>query len=108
MLEQQGLKRIRARASRQLRYQGTRTRINTVLDPPVLDLQRIAERFHPLIVGRVARDQRQAMLKGNRGHHRIGTSNRLPGALKIRRDASGQLSAPLIECQDLHLGKALQ
>lgn len=108
MLGKQGLKLVRESASRQLRYQGMGTRINKVLDPPILDLQRIAERFHPLVVRRVARDKPQPMLKGDCGYHGVGASNRLSGALKIRRDASGQLSAPLIECQDLYMGKALQ
>ena len=60
-------------------------------DPPVLDLQGIAQGTHALIVRRVSGDQYQTVLKGNCGDHWISASNRLPRALQIGEDPSRQV-----------------
>lgn len=78
------------------------------LDPPVLDIQRITERFHPLVVRRIPGDKSQSVLQGDGGNHGVCAPNRLPRALKISKDSSGQLSASLIQGQYLHLDNALK
>ena len=78
------------------------------LNPPVLDIQRITERFHPLVVRRIPSDKCQSMLEGDGGNHGVCAPNRLPRALKISNDSSGQLSASRIQGQDLQLDKALK
>jgi hypothetical protein len=53
-------------------------------------------------VRRIFGDQYQTVLKGNCDDHWIGASYRLPSALQIGEDPSGEFGASPIECQEFY------
>ena len=55
-------------------------------------------------MGRVARDQLQAVVQGDGGDHRVGLADGLPGAVEVAGDAAGQLVGGVLELNHFLLG----